>query len=37
MTFDRWPNEDDMLAELYGGAWADFYVCQAGLEVVRAR
>jgi diadenosine tetraphosphate (Ap4A) HIT family hydrolase len=23
VTLDRWPNEDDMLAELYGGAWAD--------------
>jgi diadenosine tetraphosphate (Ap4A) HIT family hydrolase len=23
MPTERWPNEDEMIAELYGGAWAD--------------
>jgi diadenosine tetraphosphate (Ap4A) HIT family hydrolase len=23
VTLERWPNEDQMIAELYGGAWAD--------------
>jgi diadenosine tetraphosphate (Ap4A) HIT family hydrolase len=23
MNIERWPNEDEMVAELYGGAWAD--------------
>jgi diadenosine tetraphosphate (Ap4A) HIT family hydrolase len=23
MSIERWPNEDEMVAELYGGVWAD--------------
>ncbi len=23
MSIERWPNEDDMIDELYGGVWAD--------------
>jgi diadenosine tetraphosphate (Ap4A) HIT family hydrolase len=24
MELERWPNEDEMIAELYGGAWENF-------------
>jgi hypothetical protein len=23
MSIERWPNEGEMVAELYGGVWAD--------------
>jgi hypothetical protein len=23
VTLERWPNEEQMIAELYGGAWTD--------------